>query len=231
MEQAQTSSAGTGRAAWIEPLQRRVETLLWERRLAIATRSPGGVRREEHGGYVTIPYRLIFMVLDRLELGLQDVFVDLGCGRGRVVCCAARYQVREVIGVEDMTELAKTAEANLRGMKGARTARRQVICGKAQDFDCAGVTAIFLFNPFGPRTLDQVLSKLKSSLAHGPEGQKFRLAYVNPVYESVIAALGWLERYDYWPHERLPVRKRSVSFWRLNTSIGNGLPAWRAVER
>jgi cyclopropane fatty-acyl-phospholipid synthase-like methyltransferase len=174
---------------------------------------------------------MIFMVLERLGLRPQDVFIDLGCGRGRVLCCAARHQVREVIGVEDMTELAKTAEANLRGMKGARTARRRVICGKAQDFDCAGITAIFMYNPFGPRTLDQVLAKLKSSLAHGPETQKFRLAYVNPVYESVMARVGWLERYDHWPTERMPERKLSVSFWGLNTSIGNGPTGGACSER
>jgi cyclopropane fatty-acyl-phospholipid synthase-like methyltransferase len=188
------------------------------------------VRIEEHAGYTTIPYRLIFMVLDRLELGPQDVFVDLGCGRGRVLCCAARYRVREIIGVEDMTELAKAAEANLHGMKGAGTTRRQVVCGKAQDFDYAGVTAIFMFNPFGPRTLDQVLAKLRSSLAHGPETQKFRLAYVHPLHESVIARVGWLERYDYWPPERLPDRKLSVSFWG-NASIRNGTSGVACCER
>jgi predicted RNA methylase len=184
----------------------------------------------EHVSYGTIPYRLIFMVLDRLGLGPQDVFVDLGCGRGRVLCCAARYQVREVIGVEDTAELVKSAEANLRGMRGARTTRRRVICAKVQDFDYVGVTAIFMFHPFGPRTLGQVLSRLKSSLMYGPPTQKFRLAYVHPVYESVIAELGWLERLDYWPPERLPERKRSVSFWGPKTSIGDGQPAWRTFD-
>jgi hypothetical protein len=82
MREVQLSSAGGGRAAWIEPLQRRIETFLWERRLGIATRSPGGIDSEEHESYGTIPYRLIFMVLDRLGLRPQDVFVDLGCGRG-----------------------------------------------------------------------------------------------------------------------------------------------------
>jgi SAM-dependent methyltransferase len=217
MREAQPSSAGGGRAAWIESLQLSAESFLWEQRLAIATRSSSGIVTEEHGGYATMPYRLIFMILDRLGLGPQDVFVDLGCGLGRVLCCAARYEVREVIGVEDIAELAQAAEANLRGMRGARTARRRVICGKAQDFDFAGVTAIFIFSPFDQHTLDQVLSRLKSSLAHGSEMEKLRLAYIEPVkarYALVIAAGGWLERYDYWPPERLPGRKHSVSFWR-----------------
>jgi cyclopropane fatty-acyl-phospholipid synthase-like methyltransferase len=207
--------------AWVSAagvVTRKAKTFLWERHLGIATRaSDRRVSDYEHVSYGTVPYGLIFRVLNRLALEPTDVFVDLGCGRGRVCCCAARFPIAEVVGVEDVAELAEAAKDNLKRMRGARTERRRVICGHAQDLDFGSVTAVYMFHPFGPTVMESVIVRIKQSLECAP--RRLRIAYVNPVHESVLERAGWLQRYDYWGPDCLPEHKRSVSFWRATTSI------------
>jgi predicted RNA methylase len=197
---------------------RKAETFLWERRLGISTRVPDHRPYDnEHLNYVTVPYRLIFKILERLELRSHDVFIDLGCGRGRVCCCAARSAVSAVLGVEDVKELADSARANLDRMRGARAGLKQVICGKAQECQYSSATVIYMFHPFGPTVMKEVLLRIKQSLDLAPRG--LRIAYVNPIHESVLDSTGWLKRYDHWGPDCLPERKRTVSFWQATTAM------------
>jgi hypothetical protein len=194
----------------------RAEDRIWEYRLGITTRAPGGVRDYEHRGYATTPYRIIFMILNRLMLRPDDVFADIGCGRGRVLCCAVRYGVSQLIGIDDITDLAAAAQRNLLLLRKPHDFSHQIICAKAQNLDYRRFTAIYMFNPFGASTTREVMKAIGESLVCKP--RPLRIAYVNPLQESVLADTGWLECYDDWGPDRLPGHKRRVSFWR---SIGH----------
>ena len=53
-------------------------------------------------------------MLDRVVVDpATTTFVDLGCGKGRVVLAAAQRPFRRVVGVEISTELAAIARANV----------------------------------------------------------------------------------------------------------------------
>src|SRR5262252_1290763 len=98
-----------------------IENAFYEYRFGISTHglhgfTPGDWSQSEHIYYGTMPYRWIFPVLDALRLGPSDVFVDLGCGKGRVVCCASLYSCARVIGVDDTQEMCTMAQTNLRQM-------------------------------------------------------------------------------------------------------------------
>jgi precorrin-6B methylase 2 len=190
----------------------RAEDRVWEYRLGIETRAPGGFDDVEHRGYDTIPYRVIFTIFNRLMLGPQDVLVDIGCGRGRVLCCAARYGIAQVIGVDDVAPLAAAAQRNLSMLRKCSNIHSRVICGKAQKVDYSNVTAVYMYNPFGASTTREVMKVMAEHLARKPH--PVRIAYVNPRQETVLAEAGWLECYDDWGPERLPGYKRRVSFWR-----------------
>src|SRR4051794_27662217 len=82
------------------PFTTRLANLAWDRRLAISTRGVIPVAHEDSHHYATMNYRTIWPILDHLALGPSDVFVDVGCGKGRVLCCAAHYPVGKVIGVD-----------------------------------------------------------------------------------------------------------------------------------
>lgn len=197
----------------------KLENALYEHRLGLATHGlynwkPGDWLQDEHIYYGASSYRRIFRILDSLHLGPSDIFIDLGCGKGRVTCCASLYPMYEVIGVEDVPELCTIAEKNLMRLRGKRT-QATIFHGKAQEFEYTKATVIYMFHPFGPNTLAAVLSQLDKGLQASP--RSLRIVYVNPVHEYVLKEAKWLEPYDQWPAVRLFQAEflHAVSFWRL----------------
>jgi cyclopropane fatty-acyl-phospholipid synthase-like methyltransferase len=151
----------------------------------------------------------MFRILDHLSLNDTDVFGDLGCGKGRAICCAARYQIAQVIGVECLDNLCELARRNVQRLRGRRSPT-SVVNVPAEDFDYSCGTAFYLFNPFGPATMREVLGKLRSGLDARP--RVVRIAYVNPMHEEVLAATPWLKRYAMLPDAQLR-DFNPTSFW------------------
>ncbi|MFZ0922714.1 MAG: class I SAM-dependent methyltransferase, partial [Candidatus Acidiferrales bacterium] len=200
----------------------RFENALYEYRLGIVTRglynwNPDDWNRREHIYYQAAPYRRVFRILDALRLGASDTVVDLGCGKGRVTCCASLYPICEVVGVEDVPELCAIAEKNLMRLRGKCTQAR-ILHGRAEEFEYTKGTVIYMFHPFGPNTLAAVLSQLDKGLRTNP--RSVRIVYVNPVHEYVLKEAKWLELYDRWPAVRLLQSDimHPVSFWRPRDS-------------
>ncbi len=165
----------------------------------------------EHVFYSSAWYSEIFSVLRYLELSESDVFVDLGCGKGRVVCCAARYRIKRVIGVDDVEEMTRAAASNAQTLRNRRTEIDIARC-KAEDFDYSEATVLYLYNPFGARTLERVLDKIKQSLDGQP--REIKIAYVNPKHDDLIERADWLERYAHWSRRPSRGLEFAVSFWR-----------------
>lgn len=188
----------------------KMNSLLWEYRLGISTSGRYGEEDAvsgEHHYYATVPYASIFQILDSLSLGPADVFVDLGAGKGRVVCCAATYGIEHAIGVEDLESLHVLAEDNAKRLR-RRRAPITFIRGRAEDLDYLWGTVFYFFNPFGPETMKEVLQKLESGLRARPRPVK--VVYVNPVYEGPLADTGWLTKDAVWQPSGL---QWPVSIW------------------
>jgi cyclopropane fatty-acyl-phospholipid synthase-like methyltransferase len=193
--------------------------MYWERRLGVDTRGhvpAAGASGEQHD-YSSLPYAAIFAVLDALALDPADVFVDLGSGKGRVLCCAARRPLRLVAGVEYAEDLCRLARENVARMHGRR-AEVRVECGRAEDTDFTGVTVVYLYNPFGPETLSRVLDRLGRSLAQHPRA--LRLAYVNPEHEGPLETCGFLDCDRRWGRDTHKDVHHAVSFWRHVPPLG-----------
>lgn len=177
----------------LNTLLHRSESLYWERRLGIRTRvaEHTGLDDDEHYGYQPSAYRSIFRVLRKLELRPSDVFVELGCGKGRVVCCAATQDVARVIGVEDIPEIAAIAEDNVRHMRVPHCPV-SIVAENVEAFDFRQGTVFYMFNAFGPQTLRRMLAELERSLVDRP--RTIRIAYLFPVHETVLGETRWLQR-------------------------------------
>jgi predicted RNA methylase len=188
----------------------------WERKLGTDTGGWVAVELEDGMLYEATPFLLLQDILQHLALTQMDVFVDLGCGKGRATCMAARTEVGRVVGVEQDDGFLSVARANLSGMPGGQ-AQVDFHHGLAQDFDFDTTTVVFLFNPFGAVTLKEVVELLRRSLERAP--RRLRIVYVNPVHEQVLADCGWLENTVTWPSgaysefEIQPPNPRLVSFW------------------
>ena len=190
------------------PLRERLHNLWCEFKYGIATRGIVDIDHPDSHYYASMNYSTIQKVLEHLGLEAEDVLVDIGSGKGRMLCCAARYPIRQVIGVDLSLPLCENARRNAEKMRGQR-APISVHHGLADEFDYQQGTVITLFNPFGASTLDAVLGKIRRD----KDGGSVRIAYENPLYDEVFAHHQWLECYDFWDRHKLHV-EHSVAFYR-----------------
>jgi SAM-dependent methyltransferase len=145
--------------------------------------------------YQALAYPAIRAILRKLLLGPDDVFVDIGCGKGRVVCCAGRYPIRHAVGIEVNTRLAAIARANVKRLRG-RKAPIEILDTPAQDADYSTGTVFFLFNPFGESTCRAVAETLAAATAG--RDVPARIAYVLPNHLEAFEASDF-EPYETWP--------------------------------
>jgi hypothetical protein len=82
----------------------------------------------------------------------------------------------------------------------------------AQEFDYTRGTVFYMFHPFGPNVLHQVLEKMHTGfkIRH----QCIRIVYVNPVFEELLKKCEWLEEYERWMPNTKGNNEHVVSFWR-----------------
>ncbi len=189
-------------------LSERLNNLYWERKLGISTQGLHDTDFPDANHYATMCYSTINRVLQRLFLAPSDILVDIGCGKGRVLCCAARLHVRKVIGVEISEELSQVAEENASRMHDRRSPI-EVMNVRAQDFDYGEATVMMLFNPFGPTTVEAVLDRMRVSR----NSHSVRIAYINPVHERIFLDKRWLKLIEHWDQDRMQT-EHSVSFYK-----------------
>ena len=71
-------------------------------------------RQEQAILYLPSPDRVTGWMLDNIGIVHEQFsFVDLGCGKGRVVLVAAQYPFQSAIGVDLSTSLTDTASRNV----------------------------------------------------------------------------------------------------------------------
>lgn len=194
-------------------VRNRIDDRLWEQRLGIRTIGNVMIHQPDAHLYGTFAYRSIFRILRHMNMGADDVFVDIGCGKGRIVCCAATLKIRKAVGVDldgDLCRIARDNAAKLRGRK----ADIEVIHAPAQECDYRDGTKFFLFNPFGAQTLRQVVSVICRSKDEQP--RRIDVAYVNPAYDHVFEEHPRCQRVDQWRWRPWSGLKFDVSFWRVD---------------
>ncbi|WP_433305189.1 methyltransferase domain-containing protein [Actinoplanes sp. CA-030573] len=186
----------------------RLDTIWCERRMGISTRGIVPTDHPDSVHYATMAYRTIRGILGHLDLRSSDVFVDIGSGKGRVLCCAARRPVRRVVGVELSADLCRQARTNAERLQGRR-APITVENTPADTYDYAGATVLFLFNPFEARTLRSALERI----AEGTHGRGLRIAYAEPAHEEVFREQPWLDAREHLARGRTGWTN-DVSFYR-----------------
>jgi len=200
------------------PNEQVIHNRFWEWYLNADTYGIVDITIADGTRYEPTPYLIINEILNRLELKPDDVFADLGCGKGRSLLMAARRNIKKVIGVEFDSQLLQVAERNIANLKNIRPEIELSNC-LAQKYDFSNVTIIYMYNPFGPDTIDEVLDEVHKTLITNP--RDFRIAYVNPQHDEVLEQRDWLEQYDLWYEVDFPDfyiyphQPRGVSYWRF----------------
>ena len=152
--------------------------------------TPYRIRSQSPAAMAYIPTDLFALRNVLRYVGPEDVFVDLGCGKGRVLCfVAGRRKLKKVLGVEIVPELAQIARRKVANSRLLTPV--EVIEGDAAKADLNEGTVFYLFNPFGEKTLRKVLSNIETSLSSNPRG--IRILYYNPRCADVLDNTPWLQ--------------------------------------
>jgi SAM-dependent methyltransferase len=119
-------------------------------------------------------------------------FVDVGAGMGRALMLAARYDFRQVIGIEISPALHAIACDNFAGPRPPAERCRDVRLVRADAASYrfpSGPLVAYLYNPFDAALLAKVLDRL----ATGPP-RDLAVLYHTPVHRDVIEAHDAFER-------------------------------------
>jgi SAM-dependent methyltransferase len=175
---------------------RRLATLLLSRSVYEQTseRIPlesFGLAHPDRGAYSASPWWVLRWLLPRSDIRPSDVFVEFGCGKGRVVLDAARrYRFRRVVGVElapDLSDVARRLVARER--RRLRCPNVSIETVDATEYTVPDdMTYAYLYNPFNGAIFERVFDNILASLDRAP--RPLRLIYVHPMEHETIAASG-----------------------------------------
>lgn len=146
--------------------------------------------------YEATDYRVIDRALRLVERSRSEVvFLDFGCGKGRVVALAATRSFRRVVGVDLNEEMIAQARANLAGLRKTQHCHDvTLLCRDAMWFDVPDdVNAVFFFNPFSREVLDVVVLRLAASLRRVPRRMTILYLHPNEPEFDPFAQLDWCQ--------------------------------------
>lgn len=128
-------------------------------------------RRREGQFYVATPRYEFNHVMGKLGINpARYVFIDQGCGMGRVLLYAAEAGCRRVIGIELSTELAEIARQNILRLRQHERngAEMEIVIGDAGELAVPlQPCIIYFFNPFSAAVTAASLAKIKESYEAG----------------------------------------------------------------
>jgi SAM-dependent methyltransferase len=150
-----------------------------------------GIAQRDSVRYAASPWWVLRWLLPASAVRPSDVFVELGCGKGRVVLDAARrYPFRRVVGVElapGLSDVARALVERERGRLRCRDVRIQTM--DATEFRVPDdMTHAYLYNPFNGATFERVCANIVESLDRAP--RTVRLMYLHPADDATLAATG-----------------------------------------
>lgn len=175
----------------------QVEARQFDRRYCVETRGEHSAPDDCRGYfYRGSPIRLAKRSLASLQIDHSKfVFVDLGCGKGRVLFLAADYPYKRIIGVELSRELQGTALSNISAFRACRPASPDItfLSRDAAQFVLPDdPLVIYMFNSFPASVLLEILANLRASLEASP--RPLLLLYSNPYLHPILDRSGFLHR-------------------------------------
>jgi len=167
-----------------------------------------GIANDEARGhairYLPSPLRVTSWMLDRIGVDHREyTFVDLGCGKGRVLLIAAERPFRKIVGVEISDDLAAIARRNAKRYKPSSEQVRAITVENTdvRDFEMpAGNLLIHMYHPFDPAISAAVFERLSASQQNPP--RRVVVAYLTythsvPAVAEMFAKFNWLRPLRY----------------------------------
>ena len=153
-------------------------------------------------------------LLEALRPTADDVFVDVGSGKGKMIYYAAQLGFEKCVGIELAASLLLLAERNLRRL--GLTADVELLqrdASKIPAAELANGTVFYLYNPFFEETLSKFLAIVAES--HALRRRPIKVVYCNARYATPFEQNG----FTLWREFR-----QDVDGWRWDNSAIYALP-------
>jgi SAM-dependent methyltransferase len=149
-----------------------------------------GVHTDGRIPYVPSSWRNLPSALRHIPISDDDVFLDLGSGKGRVVLQAAERPFKRVVGVELSSELHAIATANLDAVRARlRCQDVELIEADITDYRVPDdVTIVYAYNPVRGDLFEAAMNALIASYDRNP--RQMHLLYRYPREHDLVAASG-----------------------------------------
>jgi SAM-dependent methyltransferase len=149
-----------------------------------------GVHTDGRIPYVPSSWRNLPSALRHIPISDDDVFLDLGSGKGRVVLQAAERPFKRVVGVELSSELHASATANLDAVRARlRCQDVELIEADITDYRVPDdVTIVYAYNPVRGDLFEAAMNALIASYDRNP--RSMHLLYRYPREHDLVAASG-----------------------------------------
>lgn len=163
--------------------------------------------------------------LRRLRIAPDDVIVDFGSGKGRVVLAAARYTpAKRVVGIEVGEQLHLRAIQNRYAMRGrfGQTNVEMVRADATVHPIPDDMTIAYLFSPFYGELMEQFVTMLLESVQRAPRA--LRVVYCYPFEHNRLIATGRFEPIDViatkWPYRNRVGPDVAITYLVLPKNVG-----------
>jgi SAM-dependent methyltransferase len=154
-----------------------------------------GIDTDHSTIYMPVSYDLLEDLFNQLDNKTFNHFVDIGCGKGRVLCVAAHHGFKKITGIDFSKDLCIAAEENLSlTQKEFNDLQYKVINNDAFYFEIPeDVDCIFMFNPFDDVIMSGVAENILKSFEANP--RTITLIYVNPLCKQELLEVGFKQIY------------------------------------
>jgi SAM-dependent methyltransferase len=194
-------------AAWrgITGLQQQV----FERWLGVSTTGhlyldDLGLAEEGRVFYEGCQWLPIRRALKTLRPGPDDVFVDIGSGKGQAVLIAAQLPFGRVLGVELADVLNREARHNIEAARPRLKAREvQALSADALTWEIPDdLSALYMYCPFTGELFQAVMRRIFESYDHRP--RRLHIVYTFPWEHDWLLGTGRVVVQDVFPAEWPP---------------------------
>jgi predicted RNA methylase len=176
-------------------LSRDCKELYFDLRWGVKTRSVAADRKSQPvpAGAENFPYESISTdafaktMQSICHLSLPELFIDMGCGKGRALLSASEYGFRRIIGVELDLDLKREAERNI---EQSRIQERKEVTVEVVHCNAKAYTfpdedaVIFYHNPFGEAVMAATLQNIRRTVQSKRERY---IVYQHAVHESLLS--------------------------------------------
>jgi SAM-dependent methyltransferase len=148
-------------------------------------------------GYVGATPSIIRKCLNVIGILADGEFIDIGCGKGRVLVVAAEYPFKAIIGIELSDFLCDLARRNIAKLPKELMAKRiQIVNGDASTpvLASAPCVVLFFYNAFRRPLVTKLVQHLEQEIAKNQDRVVW-VVYYNPVCFDLFDASPSLRRY------------------------------------